>query len=253
MLDGITQQLGRQHTVKIGGPDTRLSVNEYSFAKAMPSAGFSNFGGTFEPDTGLPSTTYGEFMNDDDNLFGLPNGGSDVLQALGATSFGDPKSLLTTSEQPQHSTKPGAPGFSPPSHQDSSSSASSESAESDSPRTGSQTSADIMMTEDATFTNFKSIGGLPTDMFTGDGGDFTMLDGTLDSSMNADNHFNDNYFDFESASSSPSAAPTVDGQNTLSPENHTTTISTRSPNAKRVKSHSKAQSVSNLSHMLRHS
>lgn len=219
----------------------------------MPSTGFSGFGGTFEPDSGLPSTTYGEFMNEDDNLFGLPNGDADVLQALESSTFGDPKALLTTSEHAQHSTKPGAPGFSPPSHRDSSSSAaSSRSAESNSPRTGSQTSADIMMTEEPTFTNFKSIDGLPTEMFSGDAGDFSMLDDSLESSMNADNHFNDNYFDFESASSSPSAAPTADSRSAFSPENHVTTtaVPTRSPNAKRAKSHAKAQSVSTHLHGL---
>jgi hypothetical protein len=213
----------------------------------MPSAGFSDFGGTFEPDTGLPSTTYGEFMNEDDNLFGLPNSDSNVLQALGASTFGDPKSLLAVSDRPAHSTKPGAPCFSPISHRDSSSSASSRSADSNSPRTGSQTSADIMMTEDASFSNFKPMVGLPEGVFSGDGADFSVLDDSLDSSMNADNHFNDNYFDFESASSSPSAAPTVEGQAVFSPENHARalTMPIKSPNAKRPKSHTKAQSVSN--------
>ncbi|KAM0814919.1 hypothetical protein AB5N19_00712 [Seiridium cardinale] len=214
----------------------------------MPSAGFSDFGGTFEPDTGLPSTTYGEFMNEDDNLFGLTNSDPNVLHALGASTFGDPKSLLLPSDPPAHSTKPGAPGFSPISHRDSSSSASSRSADSNSPRTGSQTSADIMMTEDASFTNFKPVGGLPEGVFSGDGGDFSVLDDSIDSSVNADNHFNDNYFDFESASSSPSAAPAVDGHVSFSPENQVTAtmVSTKSPNVKRSKSHAKAQSQHSL-------
>lgn len=215
----------------------------------MPSTGFSGFGGTFEPDSGLPSTTYGEFMNEDDNLFGLPNTDSDVLQALGSTNFDDPKALLAATDRPEHSTKPGAPGFSPASHRDSSSSASSRSADSNSPRTGSQTSADIMMTEDASFADFKPAGVLSGGMFSGDGGDggdFSMLDESLDSSINADNHFNDNYFDFESASSSPSAAPTTDGQTAFSPESRltTSTVPMKSPNVKRVRNHIKAQSVS---------
>lgn len=209
----------------------------------MPSTGFSGFGGTFEPDSGVPSATYGgEFMIDsDDNLFGLAPGDSEALQAL--DSFSDPKAFLKVPVHLEHNTETGAPGFSPVSHRDSSSSASSRSAGSNSPKTGSQTSADMNMTDDASFGDWKPLDGLPDGLLNGDE-NYAMLDDPIDP-MNADNHFDNNYFDFESASSSPSP-PTVDGQVTVSPQNQvtTTTIPTKSPSAKRVKGHGKAQSVS---------
>ncbi|KAI1863985.1 uncharacterized protein JN550_009264 [Neoarthrinium moseri] len=215
----------------------------------MPATGFSGFGGTFEPDSGMPSATYGgEFMIDaDDNLFGLGTADSDALQALDPSACGDTKALLTTTGGSGHSAKPGVPGFSPASHRDSSSSASTSSrgADSTSPKTGSQTSTDMMMTDDAALGDWKPLDGLPDGLLHGDEGNFSMMDESMDSSIAADhhNHFDNNYFDFESASSSPSP-PTADGQNSLSPESHISTaqVPIKSPSAKRTKTHVKAQS-----------
>lgn len=197
----------------------------------MPSTAYT-FGGTFDPDSGMQGTTYGEFMNDDESSLFADN---EILQALDDSSFQDPKALIAASDRTVETTQLEL-------HRVSSSSGSSRSTGSNSSRNGSRTSADIMMTKDSPFSNFKSAS------FSADGTDLTMLDDSSFNSVNhfdEANHFDEKYFDFDSASSSPSAAP--DAHNALSPgvSMMSSMAPVRSPNVKRPKTHMKAQSVRN--------
>ncbi|KAK7948309.1 uncharacterized protein PG986_009195 [Apiospora aurea] len=210
----------------------------------MPADGHTVFGGAFDPDLGMPSTAYnGEFIFDTDDLnpdnaglFGLDAGDSAALQTFDAAALGDTKNLFATPGRPEQDLD-----FSPPSHRDSSSSGSSRrSADSNSPKT-SHTSGDVMMTEDATFAEWK-----PFDALTnGHDTNIDLLSGhSLDQSVDPSTHFDDsNFFDFASASSSPSAPPT-NGNVSLSPEDHSA-VSAKSPSLQR-KGHGKAPSVSTL-------
>ncbi|KAK8107692.1 Ankyrin repeat protein [Apiospora kogelbergensis] len=206
----------------------------------MPADGHTVFGGAFDPDLGMPSTAYnGEFIFDTDDLnadnaglFGLDAGDSAALQTFDPAALGEAKNPFVA---------PGRPGqdldFSPPSHRDSSSSGSSRrSADSNSPKT-SHTSGDVMMTEDASFAEWK-----PFDALTnGHDTNIDLLSGhSLDQSVDPPTHFDDNhFFDFVSASSSPSAPPT-NGNTSLSPEDHSA-VSAKSPSLQR-KGHAKAPS-----------
>ncbi|KAK8094459.1 hypothetical protein PG997_001144 [Apiospora hydei] len=210
----------------------------------MPADGHTVFGGAFDPDLGMPSTAYnGEFIFETDDLnadnaglFGLDAGDSAALQTFDAAALGDTKNLFATPGRPEQDLD-----FSPPSHRDSSSSGSSRrSADSNSPKT-SHTSGDVMMTEDATFAEWK-----PFDALTnGHDTNIDLLSGhSLDQSVDPSTHFDDsNFFDFASASSSPSAPPT-NGNVSLSPEDHSA-VSAKSPSLQR-KGHGKAPSVSTL-------
>jgi hypothetical protein len=209
----------------------------------MPAAGSSTPSGPFHSDLGMPSTTSfeTEFLLEEENfqpsgtgLFDLDSG-----EPFDSVAFEAPKALLGSAGRQVHSAA-GVVGFSPPSHRDSSSSSSSRrSADSDSPKT-SHTSGDAMMTDEVGTADWKGMHGLPMS----DDGSFQMFDG-LDHSVDPSSHFNDsNFFDFESASSSPNAnASSL--QASLSPEMSTNgmRIPVQSPKAKRQKGHNKAQSV----------
>ncbi|KAK7921062.1 hypothetical protein PG985_009084 [Apiospora marii] len=210
----------------------------------MPADGHTVFGGAFDPDLGMPSTAYtGEFMFDTDDLnadnaglFGLDAGDSAALQTFDPAALGEPKNLFATPGRPEQDLD-----FSPPSHRDSSSSGSSRrSADSNSPKT-SHTSGDVMMTEDASFAEWKPFDALANGHDT----NIDLLSGhSLDQSVDPSTHFDDsNFFDFASASSSPSAPPT-NGNISLSPEDHSV-VSAKSPSLHR-KGHGKAPSVSFL-------
>ncbi|KAK8086931.1 E set [Apiospora phragmitis] len=210
----------------------------------MPTDGHTVFGGAFDPDLGMPSTAYnGEFIFDTDDLnaenaglFGLDAGDSAALHTFDSNTLGESKNLFATPGRPEQDLD-----FSPPSHRDSSSSGSSRrSADSNSPKT-SHTSGDVMMTEDATFAEWK-----PFDALTnGHDTNIDLLSGhALDQSVDPSTHFDDsNFFDFASASSSPSEPP-INGNVSLSPEDHSA-VSAKSPSLQR-KGHGKAQSVSTL-------
>ncbi|ORY64068.1 uncharacterized protein BCR38DRAFT_206002 [Pseudomassariella vexata] len=203
----------------------------------MPTSGYS-FGGTYESDSGMPVFGSNEFILDSDEnfnsdtLFGLDS------ESLDPVAFGDSKTLLSS---PSHQSQAAsaAPGFSPPSHRDSSSSGSSRrSADSISPKT-SHTSGDVMMTDEVTLGEWKGMDGLPK------GEDnYPMFDDSVDN-MVAHSHFRENaFFDFESASSSPNA-PVPDGASSLSPENSTDTPMQLPAvrGIKEARGHNKAQSV----------
>lgn len=213
----------------------------------MPSGAF-NFSRTFESDAGLPEDAYGgEFMNDDETNGLFPFVDADVLQ-LNQATYTESKALGAASDRTTEHAQLGAPGYTPDLHRVSSSSGSSRSDGSNSSRTGSRTSPDIMMTKDIPFNNSKTPIAL-----NGNGG--FGADGTVDFLMDdaqIPSHFDNNYFDFESASiesasSSPSAVPAAEGHHSMSPEAHLmgSMVPRGSPNAKRTKTHMKAQSVRN--------
>ncbi|KAK8025710.1 hypothetical protein PG990_003533 [Apiospora arundinis] len=206
----------------------------------MPADGHTVFGGAFEADLGMPSTAYnGEFIFDTDDLnadnaglFGLDAGDSAALQTFDPAALGESKNPFATPGRPEQNLD-----FSPPSHRDSSSSGSSRrSADSNSPKT-SHTSGDVMMTEDASFAEWKPFDGLQNGHDT----NIDLLPGhSLDQSVDHPTHFDDNnFFDFVSASSSPSAPPT-NGNISMSPEDHSA-VSAKSPSLHR-KGHGKAPS-----------
>jgi hypothetical protein len=217
--------------------------------KAMPpAAGFSGFGGIFESESGMPQSISfgGEFILDsDDNfnstdaaLFGLDTSDPEALQSLDSSAFGDTKALHTTPGHTEHTATSGSHSFSPESHRESSSSGSSRSADSASPKT-SQTSGDIMMTDDAPHDEWKALDGLPS----GDESSYQIYGDAMDQSLDPSAHFND-MFDFGSASSSPSP-PVLDGHNSFLPDTRITTSTKPTKNAgvRKPKSHNKAQSV----------
>lgn len=188
----------------------------------MPASGKSLYGGTLDPDSGMPSahTFEDDYYFDDQlntattgTLFALDEADPSALAAaFGPADLGDSKAVFAAPPGGQDRLV----DFSPPSHRDSSSSGSSRhSADSSSPKT-SHTSSDIMMADES-FGDWKGFEGLShhestiVDMLAGE---------PLDHHMDAATHFADShFFDFDNASNSPSP-PTMNGHASLSAGDH---------------------------------